>query len=125
MQKKQSTIRNAKTIGMLLMNLAKQVSVRTDTESSSSVSYKLRNHGRDATESCTSTSVKWSCIMGKQRVTSDSKTRWSSSVPCMDVLLDINNDHERVEGASTDLKYPGSRRSQITSSSQNACSSDM
>lgn len=61
MQKKQSIIRKANTIGMLLMNLydaARHVRVSIVTESTST--YRLRNHGRDATESCTSTCWKWS-----------------------------------------------------------------
>ncbi len=48
--------------------------------------YKLKNQGSEATDSCTSTSWKWSWITGKHRATRDSNTRWSRRVPCMDVL---------------------------------------
>ncbi len=55
-QKKQSTIRNAKIIGMLLMNLGNQHQHKQCYNVSGS--YKLRNQGSEATESCTSTSWK-------------------------------------------------------------------
>lgn len=77
----QSTIRNAKISGIELM-------------------YKLKNHlqlsgarcgvadtyGKEATDSCTSTEVKWSLIIGRHRCTNDSKTLWSSNVPSIDGL---------------------------------------
>jgi hypothetical protein len=40
-------------------------------------------NGRHATESETSTLARCSEIIGKHRVTRDSKTRWSRRVPCM------------------------------------------
>ena len=85
MQKKQSTIRNANIIGMLLINLYIQPSL-IKARRVERMTHRLRNHGRDATDSCTSTSWKWSCIMGKHRCTSASNTRWSSNVPCIDGL---------------------------------------
>ena len=54
MQKKQSIIRKANTIGMLLINLYD--AMHEDVSRTGSIStYRLRNHGKDATESCTST----------------------------------------------------------------------
>ena len=52
MQKKQSAIRNAKTIGILLIYL-RFLSALIVKESS--FAYKLRNQGSDATDSWTST----------------------------------------------------------------------
>jgi hypothetical protein len=48
--------------------------------------YKLKNQGSEATDNCTSTSWKWSWMIGKHRCTSDSNTRWSRRVPCMEGL---------------------------------------
>lgn len=50
--------------------------------------YRLKNQGSDATDSCTSTSWKWSWMIGKHRATSASNTRWSRRVPCIDGLWD-------------------------------------
>lgn len=58
-------------MGMLLMNLKDMNGNKT----ASGDTYKLRNQGKDATDSWTSTAVKWSWIIGIQRWTSDSKTR--------------------------------------------------
>jgi hypothetical protein len=55
MQKKQSTIRNANIMGMLLMYLFANISGE-ETGAKQRPSHKLRNHGSDATESWTSTS---------------------------------------------------------------------
>ena len=48
--------------------------------------YRLKNQGSDATDNCTSTSWKWSWMIGKHRATSASNTRWSRRVPCIDGL---------------------------------------
>lgn len=55
-----------------------------------------RTHGKEATESWTSTEVKWSLIIGKHRCTSDSKTLWSSRVPSIDGLDKVSLDHHEV-----------------------------
>ena len=86
MQKKQSIIRKANTIGMLLINLHVIQRQRLLSQMRKSNPYKLRNQGSDATDSCTSTSWKCSWITGKHRCTRDSNTRWSRSVPCMEGL---------------------------------------
>ena len=100
MQKKQSTTRNAKIIGMLLMYLPVKCQNYTagwhfeDT-------YKLKNQGSEATDSCTSTSWKWSWMTGRHRATKDSNTRWSRRVPCIDVL----SAAVRLEGKNLACNY--------------------
>ena len=84
-QKKQSTTRNAKIIGMLFMYLPTKSQIRPAGQHIEDT-YKLKNQGSEATDSCTSTSWKCSWITGRHRVTRDSNTRWSRRVPCMDGL---------------------------------------
>jgi len=58
MQKKQSTIRKANIIGMLLMYLVEGNEPMNGTNACQDYTDKLKNHGKDATESCTSTTEK-------------------------------------------------------------------
>jgi hypothetical protein len=58
MQKKQSTIRKANTIGMLLMYLMEKNEEISKANLSQDHTDKLKNHGKDATDSCTSTAEK-------------------------------------------------------------------
>ena len=58
MQKKQSTMRKAKIIGMLLINL--EEGSATSGKGMMTRTHKLRNQGSDATDNWTSTDWKWS-----------------------------------------------------------------